>query len=579
MALNQATTPWYAPAFHAVNVGLHAVGSALFFMVLRKVGVAWPVAFLAALFFAVHPVHGEAVNQVVGRAELLVFVFFCFAAWAAFGEGWRHEVAACMFYLFALLSKEHAIVLPGLLLLFDAWRYRVAGRWPSQRWRLYLGLAAVTAAWIAYRSWAVQWGPVGDVADPIYKPLGEMSTGVRILSALRLQLVYLRNQILPFWLQGVYSGDWFARPVASLASPWGAAIVASMAVFAAGVWNGWRRREAYGLALSLYVVSFAVTANILFTTGATLADRLAYLPSAWVCLAVAWLFGGRRMIGVGYRWRSICLVSVCVVYAGSLVGVTLARNGFYRTPTALWSEDVRRDPGNVLAWLFLGDWLRASDDASGAEGAYRGMLEANPKFREGLSNYSGFLLAQGRVEEALVQASEALRQGVSAGARQQALLVLAEGNAVLQRPEEAMRWLEEVDGWYRESEDYLQVLGRVEEALGNLDAAAQSYRKIVHVDEAADRLVFVLLQLGAHEEARDLLLAEIPKRETPSLWNLLGVAYRFLGNGKGTLHAFSRAVELDPESQAYRENLARAMGEFGAIPKRSVPVAPERSRR
>lgn len=68
--------------YHAVNVVLHTLNCALVPPTVRA-AFGWrdpdelqmvPVA--AALLFALHPVHVEAVQQIVGRAELLMALFF-----------------------------------------------------------------------------------------------------------------------------------------------------------------------------------------------------------------------------------------------------------------------------------------------------------------------------------------------------------------------------------------------------------------------------------------------------------------------------------------------------------------------
>ena len=57
--------------FHGTNILLYALASVLVFWLARR---ALPLAFawLAAALFAVHPVHVEAVANVVGQSELLV---------------------------------------------------------------------------------------------------------------------------------------------------------------------------------------------------------------------------------------------------------------------------------------------------------------------------------------------------------------------------------------------------------------------------------------------------------------------------------------------------------------------------
>lgn len=57
----------------ATNLLLHCIASCLVLVVLKRLNLP---ALLAALMFAVHPVHTEAVVGVVGRADLLCAVFY-----------------------------------------------------------------------------------------------------------------------------------------------------------------------------------------------------------------------------------------------------------------------------------------------------------------------------------------------------------------------------------------------------------------------------------------------------------------------------------------------------------------------
>ncbi|VVC86950.1 unnamed protein product [Leptidea sinapis] len=77
MGLNYALVglrPWW---WHACNVILHAACCALVARSCVTIArLKRPFAALAALLFAVHPVHTEAVAGVVGRADVLACVFF-----------------------------------------------------------------------------------------------------------------------------------------------------------------------------------------------------------------------------------------------------------------------------------------------------------------------------------------------------------------------------------------------------------------------------------------------------------------------------------------------------------------------
>src|SRR5207248_6142186 len=73
----------------------------------------WTGALVAGLLFAVHPLHVEAVANVVGRAELMAALFTLLAVYAAL----VHERVAWSAAALALglLSKENAAVAPALI--------------------------------------------------------------------------------------------------------------------------------------------------------------------------------------------------------------------------------------------------------------------------------------------------------------------------------------------------------------------------------------------------------------------------------------------------------------------------------
>lgn len=75
-----------ALGFHAVNVLLHGLVCVLAWFAIRRLASPYGTAFLAAGWFALHPIHTEAVANIAGRAELL-----CAAAVLA---GWLVHRAA-----------------------------------------------------------------------------------------------------------------------------------------------------------------------------------------------------------------------------------------------------------------------------------------------------------------------------------------------------------------------------------------------------------------------------------------------------------------------------------------------------
>jgi len=109
--------PW---VFHLCSVVVYAALCALVLALLLEVLAPVP-AVIGALVFAVHPVHVEAVANVVGQSELmasLALVASCVVylrARRTGALGFSAIVAICGLYGVAVLCKEHALLLPLLL--------------------------------------------------------------------------------------------------------------------------------------------------------------------------------------------------------------------------------------------------------------------------------------------------------------------------------------------------------------------------------------------------------------------------------------------------------------------------------
>lgn len=111
--------------FHVVNILLHIVSAFLLFCFAGRLLKNKKAALIAGLLFLAHPVQTEAVSYISGRADLLMVLFTLVSllTFKSFQEtqGDRRIVyllASLASFWLALLSKESAIVLPLILVLF-----------------------------------------------------------------------------------------------------------------------------------------------------------------------------------------------------------------------------------------------------------------------------------------------------------------------------------------------------------------------------------------------------------------------------------------------------------------------------
>jgi len=107
--------------YHLLNVILHLMVTLLFHNVSRNY-VNAKTSFFAAMIFAVHPVHTEAVTGVVGRAELLSAIFFLITLKEynlCYDRSPWHLLLACGSSCLAMLSKEVGVTVIGLCIVSE----------------------------------------------------------------------------------------------------------------------------------------------------------------------------------------------------------------------------------------------------------------------------------------------------------------------------------------------------------------------------------------------------------------------------------------------------------------------------
>jgi protein O-mannosyl-transferase len=357
-------------AFHLTNIFLHGLAAALVFQLAAELLGAAP-AVVAGLLFAVHPVHVEAVANVVGRAEVLAAVFTVAAVLLYLWDGRlvargetrsaRRAAAASatlLAVLCALASKESAFAAPGLLLLVD-WIDRQAGESFVVRWRrhlpLWVGAFAVAAGWLFLR-----WRILGDIAGDQPAP-GLIGQGIagRALVMLPVALQYARLLIFPAHLSADYSPDYLL--VSDSITPMGVLAAWLLGVTAGTAWLARRKAPVVTFGLAWIAVALLVVSNVVVPSGILLAERVLYLPSVGIAILGAWL------------WRTatarapVPASAALVLVLGAGAARTLTREPVWRSDETLFPALVRDAPGSFRSWWVAGMLAYQKGDRAGGE--------------------------------------------------------------------------------------------------------------------------------------------------------------------------------------------------------------------
>ncbi len=280
--------------FHKVNIALHALASLLVWGLMLRLGASTLAAGAGGLIFAVHPVHVEAVANIAGRSELLASVWVLIAALVYLSRA-AHRVrvpllTAC--YALALLSKEHAVVLPALLVALETlratpapsdWRrsgIRRIARALAAQWPVWVGLVAVTVAYFAVRLAVLGTLTTADVAPFI----GGLPPPARVSTAIANWTIVARLFLLPLDLVVDY-GPAVVMPAGPSSLRFWAGLGVGGAALSLAVW-GWRASlPLIPSGIVWIAIALFPTSNLLVPIAQWLAERFLYLPSVGFAMA------------------------------------------------------------------------------------------------------------------------------------------------------------------------------------------------------------------------------------------------------------------------------------------------------
>lgn len=438
--------PW---VFHAANVLLYgATAVAVFWLasLLLPAAAAW----IAAALFAVHPVHVEAVANIVGQSELLVGLFVTLAV-AVYIRGRQHgelvprDVAAiAALYVAACFSKEHGIVLPALL---------VAAEWTvirderSLRDRLlralrpfYLGLAALACGFMLARSLALP-----DLAG--FQPLIafqtlHLTTSQRILTAIGVAPHWGRLLFWPAKLSAEYGPPYIdiAQSVEIVQLP-GALLLVGILGLAVAVRRRWPL-VTFGVAW--ICLTLLPASNFVAPTGILLAERTLFLPSCGAMLIVASFvpaiqralttpvlrlsaatalgalitLGGWRSATRSTVWRSNRTLFEQTVRDAPLTyrshylyGMLLFQEGRKREGEIEYQRALRLFPYDPFMLMSLAERYRDAGACDHALPLYRAAFDLTPDLDIGHAEFSDCLMRTGNYVAARREVLTAIRDG------------------------------------------------------------------------------------------------------------------------------------------------------------------------
>ena len=320
-------------------------------------------AAVAALVFALHPLHVEPVAWVAERKEVLslFFVFpavICYVFYTRAGNGraaWFWFILALVCHALALTAKPMAVSLPAVLLLLDFY--------PLQRLR-----CGMRVIWEKVPFGLLSLGTIAltltaQSAGESLSSLGHVGLDARIFNAAQALIAYISKFIAPFHLLPFYP---YAPPA------WPAALIPLTGVgliFVLTLYLWWRRGQPLWLVAWLfYFVTVFPVLGLVQTGLQGMADRYAYVTTISFCILAG--LGAARLTlprpGAARQLRhNLGLLAVMAVLAG-FAGLAYQQTLIWRHSLALWQYNALHTPHDATvqsnlgaAYAEVGDYPRA----------------------------------------------------------------------------------------------------------------------------------------------------------------------------------------------------------------------------
>jgi Flp pilus assembly protein TadD len=339
-------------AFHAVNVAWHVVNSCLLYFVLVRMTVAAGPSTVAALLFALHPLHVESVAWVSERKDVLS-TFWLLAALLAYERYARSPnrpamIVVCVALALGLLAKPMLVTLPVMLLACDYWPLQRSSSSiahdessptrPQRSVRALLIEKAPLILLALFDSLVAIWAQRSAHA---VAGLESVSMGARIANAINSYGWYLWKTAWPTGLCVFYP-----HPFNTLS--WPTVGSSALALTAVSSWVWLKRRQNPHLAFGWlwFIVSLLPVVGLLQVGGQAHADRYAYIPHIGLFTLIVWeaqhwLARCRAGTALGIGAAALVLVGCVVATRGQLAS--------WRDSESLWANAFQVDADNPAA--------------------------------------------------------------------------------------------------------------------------------------------------------------------------------------------------------------------------------------
>ncbi|MBN3038156.1 MAG: tetratricopeptide repeat protein [Candidatus Omnitrophica bacterium] len=366
--------------YHLSSVILHVlVALSLYWLVLIlfKDSV---LSLLTSILFVVHPVHTEAVSYISGRSDplSLCFLLLCFVFYIKNLDrpNFCFYLAMIAAFICAVLSKENALILPILVLLYH---YSFKRRLILKQ---FLPLLLLTCFYSLLRM------TVFDLRVPGNIPISSLAQ--RLPGAFVAIMQYARILIFPFDLHMEYGNKFFAFTDSKALV--GMLIVLSCLTY---VLANRHKRGLIFFGLLWFFIALLPVSN-LFPINAYMAEHWLYLPSIGIFLIAA--RGLKNIYDKGLKDVFIVVLAGVLIFYSTL---TIMQNRYWQSQINFYQRTLHFSPRSIRMHNGLGFAYYRAGRQQEAIAAFKWATKVFPKEALLYNNLGAVYYSLGKAEPAM----------------------------------------------------------------------------------------------------------------------------------------------------------------------------------
>jgi len=385
--------------YHLTNMLLHILNAILVYFLLFIITKKRSIAFISGLLFVAHPVHTQAVAYISTRADLLVGTFILlstifFVIYANYKRIRRNILyfLSILCFVLALLSKELAIILPLVLILYDfCFRKEIFVNILAFLKR-YSAFILVDLIYIISRLTILDFS----LGESAYLT-GQYSLFARIIIFFHAFNKYLRILFLPL---GLHMCRIFTLSL-KIFNPITLLFILSFFLCLALLAYSYKKSKIIFFAGAWYLIMLLPQSG-LYPIGAFMAEHFLYLPSIGFFLLIS-LFLKK------YLTRKM-LIIIMIMLIGSCSILTAIRNYEWRNPELFYKKTIKNSPYCFDAYINLAYYYYKEKGQFGeAEELLKTALRFNYNLHLTRKYLSELYILMGQDDEALIQLNEIVK--------------------------------------------------------------------------------------------------------------------------------------------------------------------------